>query len=259
MQRLQKIITSIPFQRCVNKKALSACFGWLANRRLPHHFLLRLIDAFVHSFSIDLSEFDFKRDSVRTFNEFFTRKLKPGSRACGGEICAPADGFVSSIGAVGQNRLFQVKGKTYHLKDLLNDQPSFQNGSFLSIYLSLADYHRVHLPFDATLLSIRRIPGTLYSLSPKTLEKIDRVYCRNERVVLEGVCAFGRFYLLLVGAIVVGKIEINPDCALNRPLKQGMEVGSFQMGSSVLLVLESEKLSHLADNLEHLKMGDTLC
>lgn len=259
MQRLQKFITSVPFQRSVNKKALSACFGWLANRQLPRRFLLRMIDAFVHSFSIDLSEFELNRNSVATFNEFFTRKLKPGARGLKGAICSPADGSVSSFGLVRQNQLFQVKGKTYLLNDLLKQKPDFQNGSFLSIYLSLADYHRVHLPFDATLTAIRKIPGTLYSLSPKTLEKIDRVYCRNERVVLEGVCAFGRFYLLLVGAIVVGKIEINPDCTLNTPLKQGMEVGSFQMGSSVLLVLETEQLSHLPDNIEHLKMGDALC
>jgi len=259
MQRLQKIITSVPFQRCINKKALSACFGWLANRQLPRNLLLWLIDAFVHSFSIDLSEFEFERDAVRTFNEFFTRKLKPGARVLNGSIGAPADGFVSSFGLVRNHQLFQIKGKPYLLKDLLKDQPSFQNGSFLSIYLSLADYHRVHLPFDATITSIRKIPGTLYSLSAKTLEKIDRVYCRNERVVLEGVCAFGRFYLLLVGAIVVGKIELNPDCVLNVPLKQGTEIGHFKLGSTVVLILESDQLSQLPDCIEHLKMGDSLC
>jgi len=258
METLQRIITSVTFQRLVNKKAFSAVVGWLAEMKLPHRFLVRTIKSFSNSFHTDLSEFDFNPDSVLTFNEFFARKLKLGARTFEGSACSPADGFVNSFGSMQNNQLFQVKGKSYLLNELIMDEPSIQYGSFLTIYLSLGDYHRVHLPFDATLLSIKKIPGTLYSLNQKTLEKINKVYCRNERVILEGNSAVGRFYLILVGAIVVGKIELNPACILNTTLKQGTEVGCFKMGSTVLLILESDlKTNTILD--KHLKAGDTLC
>jgi phosphatidylserine decarboxylase len=258
MKTLQRIITSITFQRLVNKKAFSALVGRIAERKLPHRFLVKTIRSFAESFHSDLNEFDFSLDSVQTFNEFFARKLKPGARSFGGTLCSPADGFVSYFGPMQAGQLFQVKGKSYLLNELIQGQPSFQEGTSLSIYLSLGDYHRVHLPFDATLLSIKSIPGTLFSLNPTTLEKIEKVYCRNERVVLEGLSTLGRFYLILVGAIVVGKIELNPACTLNTLLKQGAEVGCFKMGSSVLLIYESS--IPLITTLDtHLKTGDALC
>jgi phosphatidylserine decarboxylase len=260
METLQRIITSVLFQRLVNKRMFSAFFGWVANRKLPHRFLLRLLDGFSKTFHTDIAEFEFDRSTVRTFNEFFARELKPGARTLHGPICSPADGFISSFGPVADYQLFQVKGKPYPLNDLIGEQSNTSATSFLSIYLSLGDYHRVHMPFDATLLSIKRIPGTLYSLSPNTLEKIDRVYCRNERVVMKGVSAFGNFYLILVGAIVVGKIVLNKNAILNAEIKQGTEIGHFKMGSSVLLVVDSDILANLPDTIQtHLKMGDALC
>ena len=258
MKTLQRTITSVTFQRLINKKAFSAFLGWIANRKLPHCCLLRLIHAFVKSFQIDLAEYDFDPDSVQTFNDFFVRKLKPGARAIEGPVCSPADGFVSSFGTLQANQLIQVKGKRYRLNELVQNQPSIQKGSFLCIYLSLGDYHRVHLPFDATLLSIKKIPGTLYSLSPRSLETFDNVYCRNERIVLEGVSPLGSFYLILIGAIVVGKIKLNPSCTLHTPLLKGTEIGCFKMGSSVLLLLDSD-IPFKTSLERHLKMGNALC
>lgn len=242
----------------VNKKAFSALFGRIAERRLPHRFLERIIHSFTDSFHIDLTEYEYDSKTVSTFNEFFTRKLKPGARIFSGTVCSPADGFVSSIGAMQHMQLLQIKGKSYLLNELIQGQPSFLEGTYLGIYLSLGDYHRVHLPFDATIGSIKRIPGTLYSLSKKTLDEVDKVYCRNERVVLEGLSALGRFYLIMVGAIVVGKIELNPACQLNTPLRQGMELGYFKMGSSVLLILESDIRMNISLD-KHLKTGESLC
>lgn len=260
METLQRIITSVLFQRLVNKRAFSALFGWLANKELPKRYLLRLIDAFVHAFHTDLDEFEFDPNEVRTFNEFFARKLKPGIRTFHHPLCAPADGFLSAFGPVTNGQLFQVKGKPYLLTELVQEKSPLQAKSFLSIYLSLGDYHRVHLPFDATLTAIKRIPGTLYSLSPNTLDKVDRVYCKNERVVLEGVSAFGPFYLILVGAIVVGAISIDKNAILNTEIKRGTEIGHFEMGSTVLLLLDSDVLANLNHTLNtHLKTGDALC
>lgn len=260
METLQRIITSVLFQRLVNKRAFSALFGWLANKALPKRYLLRLIDTFAHAFHTDLDEFEFDPNTVRTFNDFFARTLKPGVRTFQHPLCAPADGYLTGFGSVTNNQLFQVKGKPYSLTELVQEESPVQTRSFLSIYLSLGDYHRVHLPFDATLTAIKRIPGTLYSLSPNTLQKIDRVYCRNERVVFKGVSAFGSFYLILVGAIVVGAISIDKNAILNTEIKRGTEIGHFELGSTVLLVLDSDVLANLNDTLNtHLKTGDALC
>lgn len=133
MERLQKLITSVTFQRWANKKAVSAFFGWLANIRLPKPWLHRLIHAFVHSFHIDLSEYDYLPDRVRTFNEFFARKLKSGVRVFSGSLCSPADGFIASFGPVLANQMFQVKGKPYSLNELLQEKQPLQMQSYLNL------------------------------------------------------------------------------------------------------------------------------
>jgi phosphatidylserine decarboxylase len=258
MKRIYRLITSDFFQRVANKRMFSRMFGLLANFRFRPKRLERILEGFLKAYPVTLS--DFELDNVRTFNDFFSRRLKPGARQFHGSVCSPADGFVSASGLMTESKLYQVKGKPYQLNDLLQQKPGFQTGSYFCIYLSLGDYHRVHLPFDATLRSIRRVPGTLYSLNPKTLERIDRVYCRNERVILEGESKLGRFYLILIGAIVVGKIRIHKNCILNAEIKQGTEVGHFEMGSTVLLVLESEVLGNLTCTKDtHLLTGEPLC
>ena len=151
----------------------------------------------------------------------------------------------------------------------MGQKESFENGSFATIYLSPADYHRVHLPLDGTITNIKKIPGKLFSVSKKTVEKINNIYCRNERVVIQGTSEFGRFYLIMVGAIVVGKIKLsfipqelqfNENYSVNIPMKQGDEVGYFELGSTILLIMESNHLAKI-NYSEHQKiyLGNKLC
>ncbi len=269
MSIIQKLITFTTFQRLVNQKKISALFGWLSNLHLPPIILKKIIQNFIKNHQIDMSQYDFDINSVKCFNEFFIRRLKPNKRTFEGDVCAGADGFISAFGAIENNQLFQVKGRNYPLNVLLNQKQSFENGSFITIYLSLADYHRVHMPFDGIITEVKKISGKLFSVNKKTINTIDQVYCQNERVVLKGTGKFGEFYMVMVGAIVVGKIklsitninmEFDKSYPLNISLKQGDEVGYFELGSTLLVVMESDVLATLKfEEYQKIYLGNKIC
>jgi len=269
MKKLQTLITSLAFQRLTNKKAVSAVFGWLADRKLPVAVLQRLIHAFIKSFKLNPAGYVIQLQDYKTFNQFFTRQLKPEFLQFSGKIASFAEGYISCHGKINKDELLQVKGSYFSMQDLLDSQQEYNYSSFLTVYLSLSDYHRVHFPFDATIQTVMKIPGTFYSLGKETLEKIDKVYCRNERVVIQGIWQGGKFTMILVGAIVVGRIRLNffTDSLKNRELyhiglkvKQGDEVGYFEMGSTVILMLNSDELADLnRQENERIKIGEMIC
>jgi len=229
--------------------------GRLSSGKMPANVLRRAIKSYIRAYHIDMNQFDIDLKKVKTFNQFFTRPLKPGMRRFEGQIAAFSDGFISAFGPIIDQQLFQVKGSNYLLSELLQEENIFISGSFATIYLSPADYHRIHMPFDGTITSIKHIPGKLYSVNKKTVSRISKLYCRNERTVLSGTSAFGAFHLILVGAIVVGRIvlsftDLKPvkgiAIPVNHSLKQGDELGWFELGSTVVLVMESQHLAELA-------------
>lgn len=268
MSAIHRSINSTTLQKIVNQKRLSAFFGRLSSGRVPRRVLRRAINAYIRAYKIDMSQFDIDLNQVKNFNQFFTRPLKNGARSFEGSISAFSDGFISAFGEIKDNQLFQVKGSNYMLNDLLQENNSFQAGSFATIYLSPADYHRVHMPFDAKITSIRQIPGKLYSVNKKTVNRVPNLYCRNERVVISGNSVFGEFHMILVGAIVVGKIvlsffpeplAVNSSLIVNYELKKGDELGYFELGSTVILVMDSNHLSQLPFHPhQKIKLGNPL-
>jgi phosphatidylserine decarboxylase len=269
MKKLQQLITSLTFQRLVNKRAVSACFGWLADRRLPSGMIRKLIRKFVSSFQINADLYTLQPDDFQTFNQFFTRQLKPEFLQFQGKIASFAEGYISCHGKITNQKLLQVKGSYYTLHDLMDSSQDSNYSSFLTVYLSLSDYHRVHFPFDATIQTVRKIPGTLFSLGKETLEKVENVYCRNERIIIQGIWQGGKFAMILVGAIVVGRIKLTffTDKLVNRELyhvghkvKQGDEAGYFEMGSTVILLLDNDDLTETdRQENERIKIGEKIC
>lgn len=268
MSAIHRSINSTTLQKIVNQKRLSAFFGRLSSGRVPRRVLRRAINAYIRAYKIDMSQFDIDLNQVKSFNQFFTRPLKHGARSFQGKISAFSDGFISAFGEIKDNQLFQVKGSNYLLSDLLQEKNTFQSGSFATIYLSPADYHRVHLPFDAKINTIRHIPGKLYSVNKKTVNRIQNLYCRNERVILSGTSAYGEFHLIFVGAIVVGKIvlsfipepfSVNASLNVNYEMNQGAELGYFELGSTVILVMDSNHLAQLPfQPHQKIKLGNPL-
>jgi phosphatidylserine decarboxylase len=194
------------------------------------------------------------------FNAFFTRALRPGARpvdSADEALSSPADGAVSQIGAIEDGGIFQAKGHWFSTAELLADAADarlFEDGAFATIYLSPRDYHRVHMPLAGCLRRLRYVPGRLFSVNRVTAESVPGLFARNERLVCLFDTAHGPMALVLVGAMVVAGIEtvwtgavtpagrqvLTVDLALDaaaRSLDKGAEMGRFQLGSTVVLLL----------------------
>ncbi|QXP83959.1 archaetidylserine decarboxylase [Methylococcus sp. Mc7] len=198
-------------------------------------------------------------DSFDCFNAFFTRALKPGARPICSEpdaIACPADGAISQIGAIEGRLLFQAKGHSFELAELLGGDEGqaekFENGSFVTVYLSPRDYHRVHLPVAGTLGAMIHVPGELFSVNVATTENVPNLFARNERVICYFDTAVGPMAVILVGAIFVSSIEtvwhgeVTPPrsktirrwdySAQGLSFERGAEIGRFNMGSTVIVL-----------------------
>ncbi len=244
---------------------------------LPHHLVSRAvyamtrwrsplaasaIRAFIKHFKVDMTEaVESSPDAYATFNAFFTRALKPELRPLAeGEsvVASPADGTISQLGRIEDGRIFQAKGHEYSLVDLLGGDlgraDAFRNGQFVTIYLSPRDYHRIHMPLAGELKQMVHIPGRLFSVNPVTVARVPRLFARNERVVALFETREGAMGMVLVGAINVAAIETVWSGLVTPPhgheiavwhygehvqvnLPRGAEMGRFNMGSTVILLL----------------------
>lgn len=245
---------------------------------LPHHLLSRLMHRFtrlrigfiyrpftrwfIKQFKVNLGEaLHTDLNHYRSFNEFFTRELKPDARSIvseKNELACPVDGMVSQAGEIKGDTLFQAKGHEYSLQELLGGSAElasqFTDGEFATIYLSPKDYHRIHMPIDGKLTEMVHVPGRLFSVSPATARSVPRLFARNERVVCLFDTEIGPVAMILVGAIFVASIETVWSGEVTPPtrgtvkhwkytapehnvfLKKGEEMGRFNMGSTVIML-----------------------
>jgi len=217
-----------------------------------------LIRRFVARYQVDMSEAaNPDIASYASFNDFFTRALRPGLRplADAAVIC-PVDGAVSQLGPIERDQIFQAKGHHYSTKALLGGDAQlaaqFQDGHFATIYLSPRDYHRIHMPCDGRLLRMEHVPGALFSVNPTTARGVPGLFARNERVVCMFDTPLGPMALVLVGATIVGSMATAWHGQVNPPhtgqprrwdyanksitLRQGEEMGRFLLGSTVVLL-----------------------
>ena len=196
--------------------------------------------------------------SFGSFNEFFTRALKPGARTVAADLTAiacPVDGTISEAGEIDGERLLQAKGRSFSLTELLAAQPwarSFEGGSFATIYLAPFNYHRVHMPLRGELKETVYVPGRLFSVNAITASHVPKLFARNERVLTLFDTAFGQVALVMVGALNVGSIatvwagDITPAArrVMTRlpgrevSLDKGAELGRFNMGSTIILLFQ---------------------
>jgi phosphatidylserine decarboxylase len=196
-----------------------------------------------------------------SFNEFFTRALKDGARAIasGPAIVSPVDGCVSEAGTIDRDRLLQAKGRDFGLTELLAAQPwasRFEGGSYATIYLAPFNYHRVHMPLRGELQETVYVPGRLFSVNATTAQHVPGLFARNERVLTLFDSDVGSFAVVLVGALNVGSMatvwagDITPAArrVITRVpgpptiLEKGAELGRFNMGSTVILLFEPNRV-----------------
>ncbi len=249
---------SIVLQHLLPKQLLTQAAGLLARHAgggLTHAAIRR----FVARYRVDMSEAaDPRIESYPTFNEFFTRALRPGARplAQAAYIC-PVDGAISQFGAIEQGQIFQAKGHHYSASALVGGDEAlarrFEGGAFATVYLSPRDYHRIHMPCDGQLVRMVHVPGDLYSVNPWTARHVPGLFARNERVVCVFDTPYGPLVQVLVGATIVGSMATVWHGVVNPPrpgrlrqwdyepgrvaLKQGQEMGRFLLGSTVVMLM----------------------
>jgi len=262
----------------------------LLQHTLPHQSLTRLaywitrirwrplknwqIRRFAHRFKLDLSESESADPNhYPTFDAFFTRALAPGARVpdpAPDALLMPADGRISALGPIQADRVFQAKGRSYALGDLLGGDhhvPTYADGSFATVYLQPRNYHRVHMPVAGTLRETLYLPGRLYSVAPVTVDRVQRLFARNERLICHFDTDAGPMALILVGAMLVSGIEtvwggVETERPDGRPegkdyrhlddpprLERFAEAARFHMGSTAIVLfargrVELEALDH---------------
>lgn len=270
MCRVIDYIKVLP-QYCLPKHGLTSIIYKLT--RIRHKAWKNfLINTFVKVYKVDMKQAIWPTaHDYSSFNAFFTRELQPSARNLmidQQNVLSPVDGAIYQIGGIDSDNIFQAKGKQFSLEALLaNDVDMvkhFINGHFATLYLSPRDYHRIHMPVTGKLIKSTYVPGDLFAVNNPTTRTIDGLFARNERFISIFETELGLMAQIMVGALFVGSMETvfagqitptkhreitikNYDDDKPITLKQGDEFGHFNMGSTVILLFEKDKMKWLKE------------
>ena len=253
---------------------ISNVFHKFAQCKFPKPIQNIVNNTYVKTLGLDMSEFK-SADSYDSLNELFTRALvKPRNVDMSLDtFISPADSLVSAQGTIEHNTALQVKGMKYNVDNLFTSYISdeqkakIHGGSFMNFYLSPKDYHRYHSCYTAKLHKLIHVPGKLYPVNFRYLNKQDSLFVENERAIMQCETSTGQmFYMVFIGALNVGKmvfdfeprVETNTDTRSisvyeyeDMTIKKGQCLGHFKMGSTVLLFWQKDMVE-----LEELTMKD---
>jgi phosphatidylserine decarboxylase len=236
-----------------SRKCFSVLIGFVQDLRFSRRHVINFIE------EMDINLKEAQRESAeeyQSFNDFFTRKLKPSSRPVDKDphaLISPADGRLLAYGTVKAGQLLQVKGMWFPIKKLLNNAQladRYEGGSAVIMRLNPTDYHRFHFPADGLPHQPKSIRGSYYSVNPIVLSHTEQVFCRNRReITLLESRLFGIIAIIEVGAALVGSIR--QTYRPNQPVLRGAEKGYFQFGGSTILMLFEPGKVKLDDDLVH--------
>lgn len=258
------------YQSLLPQHSLSRFAGWMANCKKTW-IKNRLIYGFIRHYNVDMSLAQEENpEHYINFNDFFTRSVKPEKRPISSDardIISPVDGTISQMGDIKENQLIQAKKINYNLQALLGGSEKlamqFQNGRFATFYLAPQDYHRVHIPYRGELKEMIYVPGRLFSVDTHTTKELPNLFVRNERVITLFSTPIGSMAVILVGAMLVGSIStlwegiIAPASKRHIyhwhyldnkiSLAKGQELGQFQLGSTVIILFEANRMQWLTN------------
>ena len=254
---------SIFIFKIIPKSLLSRIFGYIALIPIPVFLMGKLIKWYSGKFGVK-NEYIIPEKGFKNFNDFFTRKLKPGIHKIDTStlsIVSPVDARIDQYGAIDGSYIIQAKGINYSVYDLVPSETSnfFTGGSFMTLYLSPGDYHRIHSPVDGKIIGYFNIPGKLFTVQEYMVNGLNGLFNLNERLIsyiktnrgLVGVCK--------VGAMNVGKISLSYDSIITnkairskneffypetdqKEIKKGDELGIFNLGSTIILLFEKNMI-----------------
>ena len=260
------------------QNAISRAVGRLVRTRLPGPLAKISVNAFARAMKIDVGEAERPIAEYASVHDFFVRKLRAGARRIDPRPnvwVSPCDGVVGEFGRIDQGTLIQAKGRTYTLAAFVQNEARasvLEGGTFVTVYLSPRHYHRVHSPVAADVEAADHIPGQLLPVNMRSINHFDGVFVRNERLAVWLRNAQGVTGVVLVGATCVGEMSaaFDDDLVTNRPvsgvvrrtykdthLHKGAELGTFHMGSTVVLLVPGSPKILVSLGAE-VKMGEPL-
>lgn len=265
------------------KNTVSRALGAVSDLKLPPAVRGVVNQGFASLAGINTAEAEQSPDSYNSLNAFFTRKLKDDARAIAdtseAALCSPCDGRLSHFGKITRETLVQAKGRDYRLVDLLDsgrEAADFTDGHFATIYLSPRDYHRVHFPISGKATEVSYIPGHLFPVNPFAVENVDQLFAVNERLITYVQNdAIGRVGVVMVGATCVGRMSLafhehvtnrkfrrreSFELAAGVPCRCGDELGMFNLGSTVVMVISNPEFKFEAGLTagQPMRMGELL-
>ena len=244
------------YLRYVPKNHLSRTVGRLVHARLPKPLARKLVHWFARTYQIDIDAAGKPLHEYPSIGHFFIRELREGLRPIESDFVSPVDGTLRNFGVVENGRLHQVKDKSYTLARFLGDENAarYENGAYFNLYLSPQDYHHIHSPVGGQIVRSVHIPGKLWPVNDWSLANVHELFSINERVVTYIDCDLGRVAVVMIGATNVGKISVVYDSFISNagnvnrtvsrdydpgiPIETGARLGTFHMGSSVVVLLE---------------------
>lgn len=245
--------------------SISKVFGKFASKKHSQSVQYLINRTYVSMMGLDMSDFKDPKTYV-TLNALFTRHLNEPRQFDQDPkvMISPCDSFVTEAGSIEKTRALQIKGMSYDVNAFLGEHISETNksrlidGEYINFYLSPRDYHRYHVPLEMEVTKAIHIPGKLYPVNIPTLKRKIDLFIENERVVLECKSVDGKlFYLVLVGALNVGKMMVSFESRINTNsdslggvyhyenlhLSKGEDFGCFMMGSTIILLAEKGMLT----------------
>ena len=256
--------TFMTLVRLLPRAALSRAVGAATRARAPASMHQVAMRRFARVYRVQLEEAEQPLEAYRTFSDFFSRGLKVGARPVDpGErvVVSPVDGTVSEAGRIENGQCVQAKGLSFPIPELLQDAdaavPFAEGGSFATLYLSPRDYHRVHAPLDGRIKGWRYLPGELWPVNPTSVRSVPGLFALNERLVTWLDTPAGRCAVVMVGATCVGRLRAAYDDVLSQTgspaaartyespisVSKGDELGRFEMGSTVILLFASGRVT----------------
>jgi phosphatidylserine decarboxylase len=235
----------------IPRRTLTRFMGWFSKTEQP---VVRDLSIAAWRLFCDVDLSDARKTRFRSLHDAFIRELKEGSRPIDPApdvLVSPCDAIVGAHGTIAGNTLLQVKGSSYTLEELLRDArlvSRYQNGRYATLRLTAGMYHRFHAPHDCRVERVTHISGDVWNVNPATLKRIDKVYCKNERAVLElelAECG-SQIVLVAVAAVLVAGIRLTfADITSSRDrtmhptdarFRKGDELGWFEHGSTILVL-----------------------
>lgn len=262
--------------RVLPRERITRAVGRLCELRLHPAVASAVVGLYARAYQVDMHEAVTPDGGFSSFDDFFTRPLRDGMRPLCPDrdaIVSPADGRIDSFGPIEHDGAFKVKGQDYTALDLVGDPDDarrYEGGQFAIVYLSPRDYHRVHAPVAGKISLVRSFPGELFPVNAIGERHFPKLFAVNRRVA---ICIdtedHGRVTVVMVGAIVVGRITVSGIDARDVPLGEhtlspafevarGDEIGMFHLGSTAVIFVEPGKARPWGIQGGPVRMGESL-